>query len=145
LANVAPDAQGVDWNEPQAQAFKAAMDDDFNTSGAVAALFQLATDANKTGSARAAGQLKALAGLLGLLQQDPQTYLRTATRYGKEGAEGLGQAALGDEDVQALIDARAAAKQARDFAEADRLRGVLRDSGIELEDKPGGVTNWRRV
>jgi cysteinyl-tRNA synthetase len=145
LANVAPDGQGVDWNEPQAQAFKAAMDDDFNTSGAMAALFQLASDANKAGDARAAGQLKALGGVLGLLQQEPQAYLRTATRYSKEGAEAEGQAALADDDIQALIDARTAAKQARDFAEADRLRNALRDAGIELEDKPGGVTNWRRV
>jgi cysteinyl-tRNA synthetase len=145
LANVTPDGQDVDWSEPQAQAFKAAMDDDFNTSGAMAALFQLASDANKTGSARAAGQLKALGAVLGLLQQQPQAYLRTATRYSKEGAEAESLALLADDDIQALIDARTAAKQARDFAEADRLRNALRDAGIELEDKPGGATNWRRV
>lgn len=61
LQNTAADGQGVDWSEePQAQAFKAAMDDDFNSSGAVAALFELASEANRTGSARAVGQLKAL-------------------------------------------------------------------------------------
>ncbi|ANN78967.1 cysteine--tRNA ligase [Bordetella flabilis] len=145
LANVTADGQGVDWNEPQAQAFRAAMNDDFNTSGAVAALFQLAAEANKTGSARTAGQLKALAGLLGLLQQDPQTYLRTATRY-KAGTQPQAAAAsLDDNAIQALIDARAAAKRERNFAEADRIRSVLREAGIELEDKPGGATNWRRV
>lgn len=143
LANVAPDDAGVDWDEPQAQAFKAAMDDDFNTSGAMAALFQLATEANRTGSARTAGQLKGLAAILGLLQQDPQAYLRTPTRY-KLGAAAPA-AALDDQAIQDLIDARAAAKRNRDFAEADRIRGALREAGIELEDKPGGVTNWRRV
>ncbi|ANN71183.1 cysteine--tRNA ligase [Bordetella bronchialis] len=143
LANVAPDDAGVDWDEPQAQAFKAAMDDDFNTSGAMAALFQLATEANRTGSARTAGQLKGLAAILGLLQQDPQAYLRTPTRY-KLGAAAPA-AALDDQAIQDLIDARAAAKRNRDFTEADRIRGALREAGIELEDKPGGVTNWRRV
>ncbi|AOB30495.1 cysteinyl-tRNA synthetase [Bordetella sp. H567] len=143
LANTAPDGQGVDWDEPQAQAFKAAMDDDFNTSGAMAALFQLAGDANRTGSARTAGQLKALGAILGLLQQDPQAYLRTPTRY-KLGTAAP-SAAMDDTTIQNLIDARAAAKRDRDFAEADRIRGALREAGIELEDKPGGVTNWRRV
>jgi cysteinyl-tRNA synthetase len=148
LGNVAADTQGIDWQEPQAQAFKAAMDDDFNSSGAVAALFQLATDANKSCSTRTAGQLKALGGLLGLLQQDPQAYLRATTRY-KAGAvppedEGAGPA-LTDDAIQALIEARAAAKQGKNFAEADRIRKALRDDGIELEDKPGGLTNWRRV
>jgi len=147
LANVAADEQGVDWDDAQAQAFKAAMDDDFNTSGAMAALFQLANDANRSGSARAAGQLKALAGLLGLLQQDPQTYLRAPTRYKAGAAEvgAAGAAALDDAAIDARIAARAAAKGNKDFAEADRIRKELREQGIELEDKPGGQTNWRRV
>lgn len=156
LGNVPADALGVDWNELQAQAFKAAMDDDFNTSGAVAALFQLATDANKTGSARTAGQLKALGGVLGLLQQDPQAYLRAATRY-KTGTLAEGQSpsalsvaeetpqALAEAGIQALIDARTAAKRDKNFAEADRIRDTLRAAGIELEDKPGGLTQWRRA
>jgi cysteinyl-tRNA synthetase len=143
LANVAPDDGGVDWNDPQAQAFKAAMDDDFNTPGAVAVLFQLASDANRTNSARTSGQLKALGGVLGLLQQDPQAYLRTPTRY-KAGAAAPA-VAMDDKAIQDLIDARAAAKRGRDFAEADRIRGALREAGIELEDKPGGVTTWRRA
>ncbi|ALM84107.1 cysteine--tRNA ligase [Bordetella sp. N] len=147
LANVAADDQGVDWNDAQAQAFKAAMDDDFNTSGAMAALFQLAGDANRSGSARAAGQLKALGSLLGLLQQDPQTYLRAPTRYkGGEAAAGAGQGGtLDDAAIDAAIAARAAAKLSKNFAESDRIRAELREHGIELEDKPGGQTNWRRV
>ncbi|WP_233235641.1 cysteine--tRNA ligase [Bordetella sp. LUAb4] len=151
LANVAADDAGVDWNDVQAQAFKAAMDDDFNTSGAMAALFQLANEANRDGSARAAGQLKALAGLLGLLQQDPQTYLRAPTRYkagaaaGKAGVGAAGGDVLDDAAIDARIEARADAKRNKNFAEADRIRKELREQGVELEDKPGGQTNWRRV
>jgi cysteinyl-tRNA synthetase len=145
LQNVPADTQGIDWNEPQAQAFKAAMDDDFNSSGAVAALFELASDANRNKSARSAGQLKALASLLGLLQQDPAAYFQSPTRYSAAAMEQGERRALDAEAIQSLIDARAAAKAARNFAEADRIRAELREAGIELDDKPGGVTQWRRA
>jgi len=150
LRNVAPDAAGVDWNEPRAQAFRAAMDDDFNTSAAVAALSELATEANRGKDARAAGQLKALGGLLGLLQQDPETYFKSRTRYrAATTASGLtlevigAASALDSAAIEARIAERAAAKQARDYARADRIRAELREAGVELDDKPGGVTSWR--
>lgn len=149
LLNIAPDDSAIDWSSAPAQAFKAAMDDDFNTSGALAVLFELASEANRTRSAHSAGQLKALAGVLGVLQQDPAHYFQCATRYSAASLAQGGTSASSSElqvaQIDALVEARVAAKQARDYAEADRIRTQLRDAGIELDDKPGGVTQWRRA
>jgi cysteinyl-tRNA synthetase len=122
----------IDWSQPQAVSFKAAMDDDFNTPEAMAVLFDLANEVNKTKSLEAAGLLKALSGLLGLLQRDPDTYLQ-------------GESLPGDSiNVDALIFQRNEAKKAKNFAEADRIRKELADAGIVLEDTPQG-TIWRRA
>ncbi len=127
-------AQAADWNEPYAQRFKAAMDDDFNTPEAVAVLFDLANEVNRNQSAEAARQLRALGGVLGLLQRDPLEFLQ-----GGASAGGLDDAA-----ISARIEARIAAKKAKNFAEADRIRKELLESGIVLEDSAAGTT-WRRA
>ena len=132
LKEVAPDDGTLDWTEAHAVRFAEAMNDDFNTPGAVALLFDLANEVNKTRSAALARQLKSLAALIGLLERSPQAFLQG-------GSDG------DDARVQAQIDARAAAKKARDFAEADRIRAALLVDGVILEDKPGGVTEWRRA
>ncbi|SHI22741.1 cysteine--tRNA ligase [Pollutimonas bauzanensis] len=143
LHNVPPAQVDIDWGHPGAQAFRAAMDDDFNTSGAIAALFELSSEANRSGSAQAAGLMRALGGLLGLLQSDPSVYLQSPSRYQR--GDGAAADSLSNEQIEALIAARAAAKKERDFAEADRLRAQLQHGGVELEDKAGGVTQWRRA
>ncbi|TAM83224.1 MAG: cysteine--tRNA ligase [Candidimonas sp.] len=143
LLNVAPAAVEIDWGLPAARAFRAAMDDDFNTAGAVAVLFELATDANRSGSPEAAGLLRALGGVLGLLQSDPAGYLQSPTRY-QSGAR-ASRVTWDSGRVEALIAERAAAKRARDYRKADEIRATLRGAGVELEDKPGSVTQWRRV
>jgi cysteinyl-tRNA synthetase len=144
----------IDWEEQHAAEFRAAMDDDFNTPGAIAVLFELANEANKTGSARSAGLLKALAGILGLLERDPVAFLQGRPHAiqgagGIPAAEAFGtpEAAVGPapEEIEARISARAAAKKARNYAEADRIRAELLANGIVLEDKPGGATEWRRA
>jgi len=129
-AGEVPVLPAIDWTEPRAAAFKAAMDDDFNAPGAVAVLFDLAAEVNRGRTADAAW-LKALGGVLGILQQAPRDYL--------QGGTGLDEAA-----IQASIGQRAAAKKARDFVLADRIRDELAAQGVELKDTPHGTT-WVRA
>ena len=130
------DTLALDWNEPHAQRFAAAMNDDFNTPVAVATLFELAGEVNRTGDASLARQLKQLAGLLGLLGREPRAFCsrRPAPR-------------------------RRRARRRRDRSESPRVsrrskrRTMPKRTGsgrncsrpVSREDKPGGSTEWRRV
>jgi cysteinyl-tRNA synthetase len=119
--------------------FQAAMDDDFNTPGALAVLFELARDINKlredNGAAAAAPlgtALRRMGGILGLLQNDPQVFLRG-------GADG----GLTNAQIDALIARRTEARKNKNWAESDRLRDELKAQGVILEDT-AGQTSWRR-
>jgi cysteinyl-tRNA synthetase len=118
----------IDWNEPHAKRFREAMDDDFGTPEAIAVLFDLATRVN-SGERQLAGQLRALGGVLGLLQRDANEFL---------------QGGKADAWILERIAAREAARKRRDFAAADRIRKELLDKGIVLEDSAKGTT-WRRM
>lgn len=135
LRNVVPADAPVDWEEAHARRFREAMDDDFNTAEAVAVLFDLANEANRSGSAVMAAQLKGLGGVLGLFGRDPLAFLQGGTS--ETGGDVAGE-------IEALIEQRAQAKKARNFAEADRIRADLLAQGIALEDTPQG-TLWRRA
>lgn len=115
------------------QRFMEAMQDDFNTPEAIAVLFDLANQVNKTKSPVLAGELKAMAGILGLLQRDAQQFLQA-------GEQNAGQ----NEQIQAKIEARAQAKRDKNFALADSIRAELLAQGIFLEDSAQGTT-WRRA
>ena len=125
---VTPSVVELDWNQPHAARFKAAMNDDFATPEAVAVLFDVASEVNKTRSADLAGLLKSLGACLGLLQGDPAAYLKAGS-------------ALSELSIQQSIEQRATAKLAKNFAEADRIRQELLTQGIELKDSPNG-TVW---
>jgi len=128
---VKPSAWQIDWEQPYAARFKAAMDEDFGTPEAVAVLFELAGEVNKTKSVELAGLLKALGGCLGLLQGDPTEFLQAGAR-------------LDESAIAALIADRATAKAARNFSEADRIRQALLAQGIVLKDSASG-TSWEVV
>lgn len=129
------DPPSIDWDEPHALRFRDAMDDDFNTPEACAVLFDLAAELNRSKSATLAGQLRGLAGLLGLLGRDPQVFLQAAPSEGGE---------LTAEQIESLISERAAAKAKKDYTAADRIRADLLSAGVVLEDGAGG-TRWRRA
>ena len=114
--------------------FFAAMDDDFGTVEAVAVLFELANEVNKTNSAELAGCLKALGGIIGLLQRDAVEFLQG----GQTVSDGLS-----NDEIDALIAQRKQARADKNWAESDRIRDLLQAENIILEDS-AGVTTWRR-
>jgi cysteinyl-tRNA synthetase len=127
--------------QAELQRFHAAMDDDFNTPEALGVMQGVARELNSakaTGASaeveRAAAALRSMGKTLGILQQDPELYLK----------RGVGGPSLTDEEIERLLDKRRAARAARDFKESDRIRDELAAAGIVLEDKAGGATEWRR-
>jgi len=133
LKNVPARVEPIDWSHPDAVRFREAMDDDFNTPEALAVLFELAGSANR-GDVVAASRLRALAATLGLLQRDAMAFLKAGASAG----------GVTEDEIEALIAARRAARQSKNFAESDRIRDQLIEAGIVLEDGPGGTT-WRRA
>jgi cysteinyl-tRNA synthetase len=123
----------VALDSPYYQRFSAAMCDDFNTPEALAVLFDLANQVNKSKSAELAATLKGLAGIIGLLQRDAQQFLQAGDQNTSQNAQ-----------IEAKIAARAQAKRDKNFALADGIRAELLQQGIILEDSAQG-TSWRRA
>ena len=151
-APVMPVGQGADsaaW-----QAFHAAMDDDFNTPEALAVLQGLASEINRATAAgdsvratSVARTLREMGAVLGVLTLPAEDWFRATglqASAGDGGAAGAGADAWDDARIEAAIAARRAARQAKDFKRSDEIRDELAAAGIVLEDKPGGVTVWRR-
>jgi cysteinyl-tRNA synthetase len=114
------------------------MNDDFNTPEAIAVLFDLASEVNRaqgTEKQMLASTLKSLGAILNFLQRDPTAFLQAGSKQ----EDGLSVA-----QIEEKIAERVAAKQAKDFAKADLIRKTLLDQGVVLEDRPGGLTEWRK-
>ena len=122
----------LDWDSGYAKRFREAMDDDFNPAEAVAVLFELANEINRSRSQELAQLLRALAAVLGLLERDPVAFLQAG-----------GGSDLSAGEIEARIEARKAAREQKNFAEADRIRDELLAMGVVLEDG-SGATSWRR-
>ncbi len=142
----------IDWSNTHATKFRDAMNDDFNTPEAVAVLFELANEINRSKSVEAAQLLKSLAKKLGLLQGDSVRFLQGRRHHNAVGELIGGGASVemqvsvskySEDQIESLISLRATAKKSKNFAEADRIRKELLDAGIVLEDAPKGTT-WRR-
>jgi cysteinyl-tRNA synthetase len=129
LDSVKPAEISIDWSDSYAARFKAAMDEDFGTPEAVAVLFDLATQVNSTKSAQLAGLLKALGGILGLLQNEPTKFLQSGVVQTLDTAQ-----------IALRITDRNDAKKAKNFALADAIRNDLLVQGIVLKDSPTGTT-----
>ncbi len=119
----------VDWSHPLALKFREAMDDDFNSSEAISVLFELANEINKNKSSTLANMLKSLGKIIGLLERDPEIFLKGDKKISL--------------DINALISQRNEAKANKDFKEADRIRSLLLEHAVVLEDTPQG-TIWRK-
>ena len=151
LNTVPAKAAPTDWDQPPARRFRDAMNDDFNTPEAVAVLFELANEVHRSGSETAAAQLKSLGGVLGLLQSDPNSHLRSGPVMLRPGTGTLGLAGhqpnvvagFNEDEVDERTEARKTARKAKNFAESDRIRDELLAAGIILEDGPARTT-WRR-
>jgi cysteinyl-tRNA synthetase len=135
-------AHGIAADPAEVARFRQAMDDDFNTPEALAVLQGVARGLNSakaagdvTKASLAAATLRAMGDILGVLQQDPDVYLKRSA----------GTKNLSDQEIEALLNARRVARAAKDFAESDRIRDMLTAAGVVLEDKPGGSTEWRRA
>jgi cysteinyl-tRNA synthetase len=128
LKDVKADAVEIDWTNDYAKRFRDAMEDDFNTPMAFAVLHDLRGEVNRSQSTASAGLLKALGATIGLLQHDAAAFV--------QGTQSL--------NVDALINDRNTAKKEKNFTRADEIRKELDAAGIVLEDKPGGLTEWRR-
>ena len=122
----------IDWDHAYAKRFCEAMNDDFNTPEAVAVLFELANEVNRSHSRELALLLRALGAVLGLLERDPVDFLQSGE-----------VSDLSAEQIETRIIARKAARKDKNFAEADRIRDELLSMGVVLEDASDGTT-WRR-
>lgn len=134
LQGVTPAAGEIDWSHPQAQRFRDEMNEDFNTPGALAVLFELTSELNRSRSPAIAALIRGLGATLGLLQQEPMQYLQTAQT----------RSSLDEASILAAISERAAAKASKNFTLADGIRQRLLAQGVELKDTPQGTT-WARA